>query len=216
MKPDLSLHLVTDERVDLESLVNVVDEAVGAGVGVVQVRRKDDPARAQIDLVQRLSLAIAGRAALLVNDRLDVALAARDAGATVDGVHLGQDDVPPTTARRVLGSDALIGWTADTAEHLVALAAMPLGTVDYLGVGVVRVTGSKPDHPAVLGIDGIGRIATATSLPCVAIGGVVADDVAHLRHVGVAGVAVVSAILDAAEPAVATQALLGRPGAEIA
>jgi thiamine-phosphate pyrophosphorylase len=196
----VAVHLVTDERVPVDRLLGIVGAAVEGGVGVVQLRAKRPPARELLAQLRALADVIAGRAVLVVNDRVDVAWAARDAGLPVGGVHLGQDDVPPDAARRLLGPDALIGWTADRPDHLAALAAFPPGTVDYLGVGVIRATATKPDHPPVLGVGGFAGIARATPLPCVAIGGVTAADVPALRAAGAAGVAVVSAICDAPDP----------------
>jgi thiamine-phosphate pyrophosphorylase len=109
-----------------------------------------------------VSEVVAGRAAVVVNDRGDVALAARHAGARVDGVHLGQEDLDPVVARHLLGPEALIGWTAHRGVHLRAVAALPEGTVDYLGVGLVRPTTSKADGPPVLGVGGVGTFALST------------------------------------------------------
>lgn len=208
---DIRLHLVTDETLEPDRLDEVVDVAVAAGVTVVQLRTKLADAAEQVDTAVRLAKLIDGRAALLVNDRVDVAIAARDAGARVDGVHLGQRDISPVTARRLLGQDAIIGWTADTADHLRRLAGLPAGTVDYLGVGVIRATESKADHPPALGIGGFAAFAAATDHPCVAIGGVTAEDVEPLRQAGAAGLAVVSAICRADDPAAAARALLMAP-----
>ncbi|WP_243074011.1 thiamine phosphate synthase [Microbacterium sp. SS28] len=202
---DLSLHLVTDERLAFPRLTSVVDAAVDAGVSVVQLRSKAAATGELLVQAIVLSRVIAGRAAFVVDDRLDIVLAARDAGARVDGIHLGQRDLPPRAARRLLGPESLIGWTANTPEHLAAAAGMPDGTIDYLGVGVIRPTATKPDHPAPLGIDGFAALAQRTAFPCVAIGGVTADDVLALRRVGAAGVAVVSAICGADDPRAATR-----------
>ena len=206
MSADLALHLVTDHRVPFARLLDVVDAAIDGGVTVVQLRDKTASARDLIAYAVAVSDVVAGRAAFVVDDRLDVALAARDAGARVDGVHLGQSDVPPQLARRLLGADAIVGWTANTPAHLDAAHAMPAGTIDYLGVGVIRPTATKADHPEPLGVAGFAGLAEATPLPCVAIGGVVADDVAPLRAVGAAGVAVVSAICAADDPRAAAAA----------
>lgn len=203
---DLALHLVTDDRLNADALLSIVDAAVDGGVTVVQLRDKRVSAAELIRRARMLSDVIAGRVPLLIDDRVDVALAAIDAGARVDGVHLGQNDIPPTTARRVLGPDAVIGWTANTAAHLQAAHVMPDGTLDYLGVGVIRPTITKADHPPALGIEGFAERAAATPLACVAIGGVGPDDVAALRRAGAAGVAVVSAISGAADPAAAARA----------
>lgn len=203
----LAVHLVTDDRVPFDRLVDVVDAAAGAGVDVVQLRAKSVSARELLRQAVTMSDVIDRRCLLLINDRVDVAVAARDAGARVDGVHLGQADVPPETARRLLGADAVVGWTANSPEHRAAASALRSGTVDYLGVGVIRPTPTKPDHPPALGIDGFAAFAANTTVPCVAIGGVRVSDIAPLREAGAAGVAVVSAICGAEDPAAASRAL---------
>ncbi|MCC2031037.1 thiamine phosphate synthase [Microbacterium allomyrinae] len=200
------LHLVTDERVPFARLLEVVDAAASAGVDVVQVRAKSASGREFLRQARAVADAVAGRALVLVNDRVDVALAARDAGARIDGVHLGQSDLPPTTARRLLGAHTVVGWTANTPAHLDAASAFPAGTLDYLGVGVIRPTSTKPNHPPVLGVEGFAGLAARTALPCIAIGGVVDGDVVALRDAGAAGVAVVSAICAADDPGAATRA----------
>lgn len=202
---DLALHLVTDDRLPIDALPSVVDAAVAGGVTVVQLRDKRVDAAELIRRACLLSSVIAGRVPLLIDDRVDVALAARDAGAVVDGVHLGQADIPPVTARRLLGADAVIGWTAHTPAHLRAAGELPAGTLDYLGVGVIRPTATKANHPPALGVDGFAELARVAPLPCVAIGGVRPDDVAPLRRAGAAGVAVVSAICAADDPGAAAR-----------
>lgn len=204
---DLSLHVLTDDSVADAQLINIVGEAVSAGATVIQLRAKNQPAREQVALAAALSHVIDGRAALIVNDRLDVALAARFAGARIDGVHLGQSDVSPVAARALLGPAALIGWTADTPAHVAAAAAMPPTTLDYLGTGAIHPTATKPDAPDALGVDGFAALVRATPLPCVAIGGITIDDVTPLTAAGAAGVAVVSAVLSAPDPGAATAAL---------
>lgn len=197
---DLALHLVTDHRVPFDRLRDIVDQAVSAGVTVVQLRDKIATGGELYARTLDLADVVAGRCAFIVDDRLDVVLAARDRGARVDGIHLGQSDLPVDAARALLGSDAVVGWTANTPEHLAAAAAFPDGTLDYLGVGVIRATTTKPDHPRPLGVHGFGELAASTALPCVAIGGIDIDDVAALRTAGAAGVAVVSAICAAEHP----------------
>ena len=200
MSRDLSLHLVTDHRVPFARLREIVDAAVGAGVAVVQLRDKVATGGELFARALDLADVVAGRCAFVIDDRLDVALAARDRGARVDGIHLGQSDLPVDAARALLGADALIGWTANTPAHLAAAAALPPGTVDYLGVGVIRATATKPDHPRPLGVDGFAALAASTPLPCVAIGGIDVDDVAALRRAGAAGIAVVSVVCGADDP----------------
>ena len=208
-RADLGVYLVTDgalaDRHGLGVLA-VVRAAVHAGVRLVQVRDKHASARDLLALTAAVADTVGDRAAVVVDDRLDVVLAARHAGHRVAGVHLGQSDVPVTAARALLGPDAHIGLTANTPQHLDAVAALPPGTVDLLGVGVVHPTATKADHPPALGHDGFARLTARTDVPCVAIGGVTLDDVAPLRAAGAAGVAVVSGICAAADPGSAAAA----------
>jgi thiamine-phosphate diphosphorylase len=209
---DVGVYLVTDESLaDTHGIgvLEVARAAVQAGVRIVQVRDKRASARDLLALTSAVADAVGDRATVVVDDRLDVALAARHAGHAVAGVHLGQSDVPVEVARALLGPDAHVGLTADTPEHLEALTRLPRGTVDLLGVGVVHPTTTKPDHPPALGHEGfarIARLARRTGLPCVAIGGVTLDDVAPLRATGAAGVAVVSGICAAPDPGAAAAA----------
>lgn len=206
---DLSTYLVADvASITGRPVADVVDAAVSAGVGVVQVRGKELGAAELLRVVERCAERIAGRATLLVNDRLDVALAARDAGFVVDGVHLGQSDLPVDRARDLLGEDAVIGLSASLPAELEALRRLPAGTVDYLGVGAVRATPTKKDHPEPLGWDGFAAFAAlAAGLPCVAIGGVGPGDAVAARRAGAAGLAVVRAICAAPHPRAAAAAL---------
>lgn len=211
MSLDLSLYLVTDaELCGARGVVPVVREAVAGGVSIVQLRDKNATDAEIADQLVELSRAIDGRALLVVNDRLDAALEARVRGARVDGIHLGQSDVGVERARELLGPDALIGLTANTPAHFDAVHRLPVGTVDYLGVGVIRPTTTKPDHPPALGIDGFRRLAASSSIPSVAIGGVGLDDVEQLRDAGAAGVAVVSALCAAEDPRAAARDFLRR------
>lgn len=215
----LQVHVVTDDRLPFDRTRDIVGAAVDAGADVVQLRVKGATTSDVLDQAVALSEVVAGRALFVVDDRVDIVLAARDAGARVDGVHLGQSDLPPGAARRLLGDDAVIGWTANTPAHLAAAAAFPTGTLDYLGVGVIRPTSTKPDHPPALGVDGFARLAAATSLPCIAIGGIRLDDIARLRDAGAAGVAVVSMLSAADDPSHSARALrraAGAPAVEVA
>lgn len=211
MIADLSLYLVTDPDLCGErGVVETVRLAVDGGVRIVQLRDKSaTDAETTAQLVE-LSRVIDGRALLVVNDRLDAALAARDQGARVDGVHLGQADASVLRARGALGPEALIGLTANSREHFEAVRALPPGTVDYLGIGVIRPTTTKPDHPPALGVEGFRALVETTALPCVAIGGVGIDDTERLRSAGAAGLAVVSALCAAADPAETAEAFVRR------
>jgi thiamine-phosphate diphosphorylase len=117
----------------------------------------------------------------------------------VHGVHLGQGDLPVQQARKLVGPTAIIGLSANSDEHLSRLNELPANTVDYLGVGVIHPTTTKPDHPPALGIAGFKAFAARAPLPCVAIGGVSVADVLPLRRAGAAAAAVVSAVCTAAD-----------------
>lgn len=197
----LGIYLVTDRLLCGErGVTETVRAAVAGGVHAVQLRDKDAGFDEQLSELERLAEVIDGRALLLINDRLDVAVAARQRGIGVDGVHLGQGDPAVLAARAELGPQAVIGLTANTDQQLATVAALPSGTVDYLGIGVIRPTATKSDHPPALGFDGFRRLAAATPLPAVAIGGIGLDDIPRLSAAGAAGVAVVSAICAAEDP----------------
>ncbi|PZE79713.1 thiamine phosphate synthase [Curtobacterium sp. MCBD17_032] len=208
---DFGVYLVTDTELAERhghGVLGVARAAVAAGVRIVQVRDKTASARDLLALTAAVAEAVGDRALVVVDDRLDVVLAARHAGHRVAGVHLGQSDVPAGVARAVLGPDAHVGLTANTTRHLVEVAAMPSGTVDLLGVGVVHPTSTKPDHPPALGVAGFARIAATTPVPCVGIGGVELADVGPLRDAGAAGIAVVSGICAAPDPGAAAAAFV--------
>jgi len=206
---DPSTYLVADvASIRGRAVVDVVADAVDGGAGVVQVRGKELDAAALLGLVEACAERVAGRAVLLVNDRVDVALAARAAGVRVDGVHVGQRDLPVERVRALVGRDAVVGLSASRADELARLRRLPAGTVDYLGVGAVRATPTKRDHPEPLGWDGFARFAAlAEGIACVAIGGVGAGDAVPARRAGAAGLAVVRAITAADDPRAAAAAL---------
>lgn len=207
MMRDLSLYLVTDPTLcGARGVIQTVQQAVEGGARIVQLRDKNADDAETVEQLLGLDRVIDGRALLVVNDRLDAAVEARRRGARIDGVHLGQGDADVLRARDLLGPDALIGLTANTFEHLETVHALPAGTVDYLGVGVIRPTTTKPNHPPALGVEGFRALAASTGLPCVAIGGVELGDVRALRTAGAAGVAVVSALCAADDPALAARA----------
>ncbi|WP_104117386.1 thiamine phosphate synthase [Arthrobacter sp. B1805] len=206
----LPLYLVTDTALCAPRTVpDVVAAAVAGGVTCVQVRDKHAGGSALLDLLAAVAAAVGGRVPVLIDDRVDVYLAAREQGVRVDGVHVGQSDLPADVARRIIGPDAVVGLSAATAEEFARAHALPPGTVDYLGVGAVHATATKPDHPAPLGVDGFAALVRDVRLPCVAIGGISRADVGPLRRAGAAGVAVVSAICASADPRSAAQELLG-------
>lgn len=198
---DLSLYLILGAadtgRVPMEE---VVLKAVDGGVTVVQLREKDRSTREQLDHALRLKALLAPRGVpLIVNDRVDVALA-----ANADGVHLGQDDMPPREARKLLGEGALIGLSVgDEAEARTADPEL----VDYVGIGPAFATGTKADAGAAIGPEGVARLRRQVSLPGVAVGGIGQGNAAQLRITGIEGIAVVSAICASSDPKAAAEAL---------
>ena len=200
---DYSLYLVTDRSLALgRGLVDIVAAAVQGGVTVVQIREKGAVTREFLALAQALKALLDPRGIpLIVNDRLDLALACEAAG-----VHLGQEDLPCAIARRLLGPERLLGVSVSTPEE--ARQAERAGA-DYLGVSPIFVTPTKRDTPAATGLAGLRLIRAVTALPLVAIGGLSATNAGEVMAAGADGIAVVSAIMAAAEPRVAAEALKG-------
>ena len=194
------LHLITDTR-DGRDCVPVVESALAAGLRAVQVRAKQWSDRSLYDLTRRIvALAQPYAATVLVDDRADIALAA---GA--GGVHVGADDLPVADVRRVVGPEAIVGATARTPE--AARLARADGAT-YVGVGPAYATKTKTGLPDPLGPDRIGAVAAAVDIPVIAIAGIGPREASELRAAGAHGVAVVSAISDAADPKAATAELL--------
>lgn len=206
---DWRLYLVTSG--DGPTTVRAAAAAAAAGAGVVQVRAKHLLAGELLELVLDVAAAVADSAPstrVLVNDRADVAHAARRRGAPVHGVHLGQADLPVAEARALLGGDALVGLTAGTLEHVrEADARTGAPRPDYLGSGPFRPTPTKDVGRPPVGLEGYPLRVAATRLPIVAIGDVTLADVAPLSRTGVAGVAVVREIMGAADPGAAAACL---------
>jgi thiamine-phosphate pyrophosphorylase len=200
---DFSLYLVTDRALARgRALVDVVRRAARGGVCAVQVREKEANVREFLAIVREVKTVLdVARVPLLVNDRIDVALAAGAAG-----VHIGQGDMPCAEVRRVLGTNRVIGVSVSTPEE--ALQAEAEGA-DYLGVSPVFDTPTKTDTPRATGLEGLRAIREATRLPLVAIGGINAGNAAGVVAAGADGVAVVSAIMSAEDPEAAARTLLG-------
>jgi thiamine-phosphate pyrophosphorylase len=167
---------------------------------MVQYREKQFSTRAMIDEA-RMLLAICRAAGvpLIVNDRVDVALA-----IDADGVHVGRDDMPPELARRLLGPDKILGASVHEEAHLDALDPE---IVDYVGAGAVFPTGTKSNIAGLLGVKGLARLRRATALPMVAIAGITAENAASVIATDVDGIAVVSAIVAAEDPKAAAAEL---------
>lgn len=197
---DLRLYFVTDHRLAFPTLLSVTRKAVSGGVTLVQLRNPDIGGRALLEQAIALKAMLDPLGVpLIVNDRADVAAAAGAAG-----VHVGQSDLPAAAARALLGPDAVVGLSITDAGQL---AAVDGAAVDYLGIGPVFATGTKPDAAAALGLDGTAAIVAAAGLPSVAIGGIDAENAAAVAATGVAGLSVVSALSAAEDPAEAARHL---------
>lgn len=198
---DYSLYLVTDRSLcGGRGVVQTVREAVAGGVTVVQLREKTLDTRTFVETARALRAELAPLGVpLLINDRVDVALAC---GA--DGVHLGQTDMPYETARALLGSDAIIGLSVETMAHVHEAKRLD---VDYLGISPVFATSTKTDAAPPWGLEGVRRIRLATHHLLVGIGGIGAGNAADVLLAGADGVAVVSALCGQPDVRLAAAAL---------
>ncbi|MCD8078526.1 MAG: thiamine phosphate synthase [Lachnospiraceae bacterium] len=188
MTVDYTLYLCTDRNLmTTDTLEEAVEAAIRGGVTVVQLREKDCSSAEFLEQAFRIR-EITDRAGipLIINDRLDVALAVDAAG-----VHVGQSDFPATVARNLLGPDKLIGVSAATVEEARKAEA---DGADYLGVGAMFATSTKTNTRPV-SMERLAEIRQAVSIPIVAIGGIQASNAAQFRGTGINGLAVVSAIL---------------------
>lgn len=201
-------------------VADVVAQALDAGFTIVQVRSKVAGARELIECARSVADAIAAAGKsntvpLLIDDRLDVALACRDMGIKVDGVHVGQSDIPVEICRKHLGEDAIVGLSAAAHEMRAYIETSDLSCVDYLGVGPLHETATKPD----CGLDDDGRVITrsleelsdlhcVSPKPIVVGGGVKAADIPALAKTGVEGFFVVSAVAGADDPRAAATELV--------
>jgi thiamine-phosphate pyrophosphorylase len=199
----LLLYLVADPELSGDRpFLQVVASALSGGVCAVQLRDKHASAR-ELLLVgeEMLRIAHSYSASFLINDRPDLALALQ-----ADGVHVGPEDLPPGEARRLLPKPRLLGVSAGTLQE--ALSAQEFGA-DYLGVGPVFPTTTKRDAGEPLGLATLSQIAAAVRIPVIGIGGITLDNAASTIEAGCAGVAVVSALMGAADPEKAARALRG-------
>lgn len=180
----------------------VVRQLLAAGVRVVQYREKDKSARGMYEECKLIrDLTRGAGATFIVNDRVDLAMAV---GA--DGVHVGQDDLPPASVRELVGPDMVIGFSTHTAAHAHAAEKLA-GVIDYIGVGPVFATGTKKDAAAPVGLTLIEYVANNIALPFVAIGGIKEDNIGEVRRRGAATIALVSDLIGAADIAAKVAAL---------
>ena len=220
-KFDLSAYLVIGpENTHGRPVARVIAEAVRAGFTFVQIRAKGADAREMIELTRAASAVIAAQGKsdavpLVMNDRLDCVLAAREQGIKVDGVHVGQTDIPPDVCRKYLGADAIVGLSARTTELLDYVAHCDTAYIDYLGAGPLHATPTKPEagrtasgEIVTRSLDELAELHRISPVPIVVGGGVKAADLPALRATGVEGFFVISAVAGAANPFAAAEELV--------
>lgn len=191
---DLSVYLVLDpELCQGLGMAQTARLAVEGGATMVQLRDKSASTARMIETGQALKAALAGSGIpLIVNDDVEAAIAI---GA--EGVHVGQSDMGASMARRRVGEGMIVGVSVETEE--LAQGVDP-SIVDYIGIGPVFATPTKPDHKQPIGFDGLARIVAAASVPAVAIGGLKAEHASKALAAGAHGIAVVSAICGQPDP----------------
>lgn len=212
-KLDISAYFVVGpENTKGRPVAPIIQDAVEAGFTCVQIRSKVASARELIQLTRQASdvIAQAGKSdevALLVDDRLDVILAARKEGIKVDGIHVGQSDIPVEVCREYLGDDSIVGLSARTHELFEYIRTADVGQINYFGAGPLHETKTKPD--CGLDLDGkvvtrsladIVKLARLSPIPVVVGGGVKLADIPELAQTGVDGFFVVSAVSEADNP----------------
>ncbi|MDR7417813.1 MAG: thiamine phosphate synthase [Armatimonadota bacterium] len=191
MRFDLSLYVITDRAIGRDRpLEDVVAAAIRGGATMIQFREKMWPARRMVEMGRRLkAITQPAGVPLIVNDRADVALA-----VDADGVHVGQDDLPVADARRLMGPDRIVGASAGTVAEAVQAEA---DGADYVGVGSIYGTTSKPDAGDAIGPEALSQIRAALRIPIVAVGGITVANAAEAIQHGAHGVAVISAVVGA-------------------
>jgi thiamine-phosphate pyrophosphorylase len=202
MMVDYSVYLVTDRDLARgRTTLEIVAAAIRGGVSCIQLREKTCSTGEFIDESLAIrSLLARHEIPLIINDRVDVALAVK-----ADGIHLGQKDMPCSMARQLIPESMIVGISVESLDD--AIAAQKDGA-DYLGVSPIYPTPTKTDTAQALGLEGLWSIRSEVDLPLVGIGGLNADNAAAVIYNGADGVAVVSAIVAADDPEAATRDLI--------
>lgn len=201
MKLDLSLYLVTDKRNKTdEEFLEIIEEAIKGGTTVVQIREKEGETLDFYNLALKVKeITSKYNVPLIVNDRIDVALAIKS-----EGVHIGQTDMPADVARSLIGDEMILGVSASTVQE--ARKAEKDGA-DYIGTGAVFPTATKDDAPSITK-DDLKEVTGSINIPTVAIGGITLENASELAGTGIAGISVVSAIMNSEDPKTASENLL--------
>ncbi|MCS7282230.1 MAG: thiamine phosphate synthase [Anaerolineae bacterium] len=196
-----SLYVITDSKLSRgRSHLEVIRAAIAGGATVVQYREKEGTTRRMIEEARALrELTRQAGVLFIVNDRVDIALA-----VDADGVHVGQDDMPASLARKLMGPGKIVGVSVDNLEQ--ALQAERDGA-DYVGAGPIFATPTKPDAAPPIGLEGLAEICRGVSIPVIAIGGINAENAGTVIAAGAAGIAVVSAVVAAPDVEAAARRL---------
>lgn len=183
--------IVVPSRIGAGEITEVCDfarELVAGGARLIQLREKLASSREILRLARELRRALPNDVRLTINDRADLAVA-----AAADGVHLGQDDLPPEAARKIIGQSRMLGVSTHNPGQLEAALQT---SADYIAIGPVFATISKDNPDPVIGLDGVRRARSLTEKPVVAIGGVTLENCRSVIEAGADSVAVIGAILE--------------------
>lgn len=197
---DLSLYLVTNNSEDEEKFLNIIEESIKGGVSVVQLREKNAETLDFYNLALKVKeITRKYNVPLIINDRIDIALA-----IDAEGIHVGQSDMPAEIARKIIGKNKILGVSAATIPEATKAQE---DSADYLGVGAVYPTKTKNDASSVTKKE-LKEIVESVNIPVVAIGGITQDNAHELNDSGISGLSVVSAIMNAENPKIASENLL--------
>ena len=184
------------------AIARYAEELIAAGATLIQIRDKSQPEQPMrfLSCARELRRLMLDKATLIINDRVDICLA-----ADADGVHLGQDDLSPESARKIFdrvrdGKTRLIGFSTHNLSQVIAAESLP---VDYIAIGPVFATGSKANPDPVVGLEGVRQARQATKKPLVAIGGITRQNCSQVKAAGADAVAVISDLLESPAKAVA-------------
>ena len=218
---DVSAYLIVGpENTNGRPIENILKAALNAGFTCVQLRSKIASAREMIELSRRCADVIAElkkseKVALLINDRLDVALAAQSRGIKVDGIHVGQDDIPVEICRKYLGNKAIVGLTPRKVNMIDYIKSHKFNGVNYFGVGPLHASTSKPEAGRQVDgsvitrtIDELSALVKISPVPVIVGGGVTAEDLPLIANTGATGFFVISAVTGADDPYMAAKNLV--------
>ncbi len=197
------IYPITDTRISGLSHAEQVRRLVDGGATMIQLRDKAASPRKFYDAAREaISIARAHNTKVIINDRVDIAHALQ-----ADGVHLGQDDLPPEHARLILGADAIIGFSTHSLEQAIAALSSP---IDYIAIGPIFETSTKSDHEPIVGLERLAKVRNATgNIPLVAIGGIRRADITAIFDAGVDSVALISEIFSHPDDIARTMTELG-------